>query len=138
MRGNPGLYINNSLVTIRPAVHSDIRVLASLLKILFSIEKDFIFNKHLQGKGLELMISNERGCVLGTEVNGHVVGVCSGQGIGRWLMEEIAEWGRTKGVLRHQLLANRNNDPAMNFYKSLGWQTTDPICLRKFPVQKHA
>ena len=151
-------------ISIRPAVHSDIRALTSLLKILFSIEEDFVFNEHLQSKGLELMIHNVQCCVMVADVNGQVTGMCSGQmtvstaeggsallvedvivqeeyrgqSIGRLLMEEVAEWGREKGVLRLQLLADRNNDPAMKFYKSLGWQTTDLICLRKFPVQEHA
>jgi len=149
-------------VTIRPAAHSDIMALTALLQILFSIEEDFVFNTTLQRQGLELMIGNEQCCVMVADVNGQAVGMCSGQvtistaeggpallvedviiqeeyrrlGIGRLLMQEVAEWGRSKGVLRLQLLADSNNDPALKFYKRLDWQSTNLVCLRKFPVQE--
>lgn len=152
--------INNSPATIRPAINADIDTLIHLLKVLFSVEEDFIFNETLQRQGLELMLNNERGCVLAAEMNGYVIGMCSGQitistaeggpallvedvivqeeyrgqGIGRRLMKEIAEWGKTKGALRHQLLADRNNTSALEFYKRLGWQITELTCLRKQKV----
>ena len=144
-------------VKIRLAAASDIEALTSLLQILFSIEEDFFFNKPLQRRGLELMLTNERCCVLVADVNGQAVGMCSGQltistaeggpallvedmvvhedyrrqGIGQRLMAEVAEWGKTKGVSRLQLLADRNNALGLEFYKKLGWQTTELICLRK-------
>lgn len=144
-------------VNIRPAVYSDLEALTSFLEILFSIEEDFFFNKTLQRRGLELMLTNVRCCVLVAEVNGQAVGMCSGQltistaeggpallvedmvvlgdyrgqGIGQRLMAKVAEWGKTKGVSRLQLLADRNNTPALEFYNHLGWQTTELICLRK-------
>jgi ribosomal protein S18 acetylase RimI-like enzyme len=144
-------------VNIRPAVFSDTEALTSFLEILFSIEEDFFFNKTLQRRGLELMLTNDRCCVLVADVNGQAVGMCSGQltistaeggpallvedmvvlgeyrgqGIGQRLMAKVAEWGKTKGVSRLQLLADRNNTPALEFYKRLGWQTTELICLRK-------
>lgn len=144
-------------VNIRPAVYSDLEALTSFLEILFSIEEDFFFNKTLQRRGLELMLTNVRCCVLVAEVNGQAVGMCSGQltistaeggpallvedmvvlgdyrgqGIGQRLMAKVAEWGKTKGVSRLQLLADRNNPPALEFYNHLGWQTTELICLRK-------
>ena len=150
------MYNNNLPATIRPAVHADLDTLTSLLEILFSIEDDFIFNETLQRQGLELMLANERGCILAAEVDGQVVGMCSGQitvstaeggpallvedvivhedyrgrGIGHRLMEKVVEWGKTKGVLRLQLLADRNNASALEFYKRLGWQATELICLR--------
>ena len=103
------------------------------------------------------MLINDRCCVLVAEVNGQAVGMCSGQmtistaeggpallvedmvvlgeyrgqGIGQRLMAKVAEWGKTKGVSRLQLLADRNNTPALEFYNHLGWQTTELICLRK-------
>lgn len=144
-------------VNIRPAVSSDIEALTSFLAILFSIEEDFFFNKTLQRRGLELMLANDRCCVLVADVNGQAVGMCSGQltistaeggpallvedmvvlgdyrgqGIGQRLMAKVAEWAKTKGASRLQLLADRNNTPALEFYKHLGWQATELICLRK-------
>lgn len=144
-------------VTIRPAVPGDIDALIALLAILFSIEKDFVFNEGLQRRGLQMMIDNERGRILVAEANGEVIGMCSGQqtistaeggpallvedviihaeyrgqGIGRQLMKKIAEWGKMKGAARLQLLADRNNTPALEFYTRLGWQATELVCLRK-------
>ena len=144
-------------VTIRTAVQSDIKELTSLLKILFSIEEDFVFNETLQHQGLEMMLGTEVCCVLVADVHGRAIGMCSGQltistaeggpallvedmiaaedfrgqGIARRLMEGVAEWGRKKGARRLQLLADRNNTPALEFYKKLGWQITELICLRK-------
>jgi ribosomal protein S18 acetylase RimI-like enzyme len=147
-------------VTIRPAIHSDIDLLTTLLQILFSIEEDFTVYEPLQKKGLRMMLDNNLACVLVAEVNDQVIGMCSGQltvstaeggpallvedvivhedyreqGVGKRLMQEIAEWGKTQDVSRFQLLADRNNAPALEFYKRLGWQTTELICLRKLTV----
>lgn len=103
------------------------------------------------------MIDNQRGCLLVAAVDGRVVGMCSGQltistaegglalliedvvvakqwrriGIGKCLMNAIAEWARLMKVTRLQLLADRNNEQALNFYKNIGWQSTQLICLRK-------
>lgn len=147
-----------SQVNIRPAVSSDIGALTSLLEILFSIEEDFFFNPTLQRQGLALMLTNERCCVLVADVNGQAVGMCSGQltistaegglsllvedvvidtqwrgqGVGRLLMEAMSDWAISKNVSRLQLLADRNNTPALDFYRCLGWQTTELICLRTY------
>ncbi|MBU0908571.1 MAG: GNAT family N-acetyltransferase [Proteobacteria bacterium] len=142
---------------IRAARPGDLDSLTALLKILFSIEEDFLFNEMLQRRGLQLMLDNDLACILVAEANGQVIGMCSGQltvstaeggpallvedvvvfpewhgrGIGRGLMESLGEWGREKGVSRLQLLADRNNGPALDFYDKLGWRTMELICLRK-------
>ena len=142
---------------IRPARPEDLDRLVELLKVLFSIEEDFTFNETLQRLGLQMMLENGRGCILVAEVDGQVIGMCSGQltistaegglallvedvvvhwgwqgqGIGRRLMEGIDAWARQQGASRLQLLADWNNTPALEFYNHLGWQTTELICLRK-------
>ncbi|HER63365.1 MAG TPA: GNAT family N-acetyltransferase [Desulfobacteraceae bacterium] len=144
-------------VIIRAAVSSDIDALTSLLQILFSIEDDFVFNEIYQRRGLQMMIDFKQACILVAEVNGRVVGMCSGQltlstaeggpallvedmvvreeyrgkGIGSRLMEEIARWGQKKDANRLQLLADRNNSSALEFYKKTGWRVTGLICMRK-------
>jgi GNAT superfamily N-acetyltransferase len=144
-------------VTIRPARAGDLDSLTALLKILFGIEEDFVFNDMLQRRGLQMMLVNERACVLVAETDGQVMGMCTGQltvstaeggpallvedvvvfpdwhglGIGRRLMESLAAWAGEQGVWRLQLLADRNNQAALDFYAKLGWQTTELICLRK-------
>lgn len=147
-----------SQVDIRPAVSSDIDALTSLLEILFSIEEDFFFNQNLQRQGLELMLTNERCCVLVADVNGQAVGMCSGQltistaegglsllvedvvvdtlwrgqGVGRLLMEAMNDWAMGNNVSRLQLLADQSNTPALDFYRRLGWKATKLICLRTY------
>ena len=145
------------MLNIRAARNGDLDNLTELLRTLFSIEVDFTFNKTLQRRGLQLMLENFRGCVLVAEINDRVIGMCSGQltistaeggaallvedvvvdaslrgqGVGRRLMEGLGAWARQQGASRLQLLADRNNAPALEFYKRLGWQTTELICLRK-------
>lgn len=143
-------------VKIRTAGPADLDSLVSLLAVLFSIEEDFVFDEPRQRRGLVLMLKNERGCVLVAEAEGQVIGMCSGQllvstaegglsllvedvvvdeqwrgrGVGRLLMEAVSDWARANKVSRLQLLADCNNVPALDFYRSLGWHTTDLICLR--------
>lgn len=144
------------MVKIRTAEPADIDSLVFLLATLFAIEEDFVFDEQRQRRGLALMLENERGRVLIAEVEGQVVGMCTGQllvstaegglsllvedvvvdeqwrgrGIGRLLMAAISDWARTKKVSRLQLLADRNNIPALDFYRSFGWHTTELVCLR--------
>lgn len=147
-------------IIIRSARPGDLDHLVSLLKKLFAIEEDFTFNEQVQRRGLQIMLANEPGCILVAEAAGRVVGMCSGQltvstaeggaamlvedvivhedfrgrGVGRRLMSRLAEWGRAKGVARLQLLADRNNTGALDFYSKLGWHTTELICLRKIEL----
>ena len=46
-------------------------------------------------------------------------------------MRFIADRAASKKVSRLQLLADRNNSPALTFYDKAGWQMTELICLRK-------
>ncbi|MCX5869871.1 MAG: GNAT family N-acetyltransferase [Deltaproteobacteria bacterium] len=143
-------------VSVRTAQPADLDSLVSLLAVLFSIEQDFIFDELRQRRGLALMLENEHGCVLVAEVEGQVVGMCTGQllvstaegglsllvedvvvqeqwrgrSVGRLLVETISDWARVNKVSRLQLLADRNNVSALDFYRSLGWNTTELICLR--------
>ncbi len=54
-----------------------------------------------------------------------------GQGIGRLLLEHLRAWAKKKKISRLQLLADRNNRAALDFYAQLGWKNTKLICLRK-------
>lgn len=143
-------------VSVRTAQPADLDSLVSLLAVLFSIEQDFVFDELRQRRGLALMLENERGCVLVAEVEGQVVGMCTGQllvstaegglsllvedvvvqeqwrgrGVGRLLVKAISDWARVNKVSRLQLLADRNNVPALDFYRIMGWHTTELICLR--------
>ncbi len=142
---------------IREARQTDIPGMTELLETLFAVEEDFSFDKELQTNGLKLLLDNPAACLLVAESEGKTVGMCSGQltistaeggpallvedvvvreghrgcGLGRRLMEGIADWAVEKGVSRLQLLADRNNAEALQFYRHLGWQQTELICLRQ-------
>lgn len=146
------------MITIRPAALTDLDALVALLGILFSIEADFAVDPQRQRQGLQLMLENERGCVLVAVDGGRVVGMCTGQelistaeggsallvedvvvhgdwqgkGVGRHLMAGLEQWAADKGIKRLQLLADLENKPALDFYDRLGWRTTQLVCLRKY------
>lgn len=142
---------------VRKARQEDLEQLVGLLRLLFTIEEDFSFDAAKQQQGLALLMNNDRGCVLAAEADGRVVGMCTGQlvistaeggpavlvedvvvapphrgqGIGRALMNALIDWAGAQGATRLQLLADKNNPPALAFYDRLSWQTTALICLRQ-------
>ncbi len=144
---------------IREARQEDVPAMAALLGELFSIELDFKIDASKQIRGLERIVADpERACVMvADDGSGKVVGMVSVQlvvstaegafsgwvedmivakdwrrkGVARALLEGVMAWGKKKGATRFQLLADKNNDPALDFYKRLGWSGTSMICLRK-------
>jgi ribosomal protein S18 acetylase RimI-like enzyme len=147
--------INN--YAIRRAESSDISGMTELLRILFSIETDFSFDKATQQRGLEMMLSNDsKRCVMVAEYRGQIVGMCTvqilvstaeggiaaliedlvvdgnwrGRGIGRKLLSDVRAWAVERGVRRIQLLADRNNEGALGFYRKMGWTQTELVCFR--------
>ena len=69
---------------IRRARQEDIPALLGLLKLLFSIEKDFVFNADKQAQGLRLLLAESKAAVvLVAEAEqgegGEVIGFCTGQ-----------------------------------------------------------
>lgn len=144
-------------VVIRPAMPEDLDGLVGLLSALFSLEDDFVADEERQRNGLEMMLNNGRGRILtACAADGTVVGMCSGQltistaeggpavlvedlvvhqdwrgqGIGETLLNEISKWAQRNRAGRLQLLADRDNRPALDFYAHLGWHETNLICLR--------
>ena len=142
---------------IRPAREQDLDMLVSLLRLLFTIEEDFGIDAAKQRRGLAMLLGDERACILVAEQDGEIVGMCTGQlvtstaeggpsvlvedvvvaqeyrgeNIGRSLMEALTVWAKSCGASRMQLLADKNNPPALAFYHRLGWGTTAMICLRR-------
>ncbi len=143
---------------IRKATPPDISSMIKLLKILFSIETDFTFDEVIQQRGLEMMLDdlNNR-CIMVAELNQQLVGMCTTQllvstaeggivaliedlvvkekyrcqGLGKELLSAIEGWALAQGVRRLQLLTDRNNTLALNFYKRMSWKNTQLICLHK-------
>lgn len=142
---------------IRRAGQEDIPALLDLLRLLFSIEKDFVFDAAKQERGLRLLLSNPQTAVIVAVQSGQVIGMCTGQllistaqggpsalvedvavlpdhqgkGIGRRLVAAAEAWAVSQGASRIQLLADRNNAPALAFYQKMKFKTTAMICLRK-------
>jgi GNAT superfamily N-acetyltransferase len=145
-------------VRIRRAKPSDLNSMLDLLRLLFSIEDDFIFDAKKQYRGLAMLLEHETAVVLVAESENRVFGMCTGQlvvstaeggysllvedvvvetalrgqGVGRSLLEKLKEWamGYNK-VTRLQLLADRSNNEGLAFYKRTDWRRTNLICLRK-------
>lgn len=143
-------------ICIRPARPADLDDLVALLQVLFSIEEDFKFDPARQRCGLEMMLDHDGAVILVAEAESRVIGMCSGQftistaeggaallvedvvvaeawqgqGVGRKLMQALEQWAQAEKVERLQLLADRNNQVALKFYTTLGWQSTELICLR--------
>lgn len=143
--------------SIRPAQAGDLSALCGLLGELFAIESDFRVDPARQERGLKLLLADGRARVLAAEAAGRVVGMCTGQlvvstaeggpavlvedlviqadwrgrGLGRGLLAALEDWARSRGAARLQLLADRDNRGALDFYRRLGWRQTRLVCLRR-------
>lgn len=145
--------------TIRNARPEDIGAMVALLEQLFAIETDFTIDAERHRRGLALMIDGcgKHRCVKAAETEGAVVGMGTaqllvstaeggpvalvediivdprwrGQGIGRQLVDALEAWAWTHGATRLQLLADRTNFSALDFYDHIGWRPTRMICLRR-------
>jgi len=147
------------MITVRTANLSDIPQLVELLKELFSIEADFDFDENKQVCGLKLLLNSEKDCILVAQLqsDNKVLGMCTiqtlistaeggavglledlivaadfrHQGIASKLVAGAVDWAERQGLKRLQLLADKNNLSALNFYEKQGWQSTQLVCLRK-------
>ena len=54
------------------------------------------------------------------------------QGVGKAMMEYLNQWARQHGISRLQLLADSENQPALNFYQKQDWQISQMQALRKY------
>lgn len=145
------------MVDIREATEEDIEVMLILLDQLFSIEQDFTPDREKQCRGLKMLLDATGALVVVAEYDGQVVGMATlqtvistaegdisgivedlvvsesyrGKGIGRSLMHYLRIWADQKGLRRLQLLADKDNQHALNFYRKQGWSMTQLIALRK-------
>lgn len=128
-----------------------------LLGQLFSIEQDFTPDYSKQRHGLEKLLAASDAYMVVAEHAGEVVGMATlqvlistaegghcgliedvvvselyrGRGIGQAVMEHLVQWAYEKGLTRLQLLADRENQPALEFYQSRGWSTTNLIVFKR-------
>jgi len=144
---------------IRTAIGEDLSALTALLKALFTMEEEFLFDEEKQRRGLSLMLD---GCgkhrrVMVAELAGEVVGMCSaqllistaearevavvedvvvredcrGKGIGTAMMDALGKWARERGISRLRLLTDWQNRDGIDFCLKQGWHRTQLVCLRK-------
>jgi len=145
-------------LSIRSATPGDVEALVRLLGVLFSIEADFTPDVERQRRGLAMLLAApERAAVLVAERGGAVAGMVTAQlvvstaeggpsalvedmvveaserrhGVGRALLAAAEAWAAERGATRLQLLADRENAPALRFYERLGWRWTQLVCLRR-------
>ncbi|RLW52773.1 MAG: hypothetical protein B6D76_14475 [gamma proteobacterium symbiont of Stewartia floridana] len=136
---------------------SDIDKMVDLLRQLFSIEADFNVDPDKQRRGLELLQESEAAeifvvrsarqevvamatlqLVVSTAEGGLVAWMEDvvvdadhrGQGVGEFLLSHINRWVESRGIKRVQLVADRDNRSAIEFYKTQGWQEINLNVLR--------
>jgi GNAT superfamily N-acetyltransferase len=145
-------------ITIRTACPEDIPRMSDLLADLFSLESDFEPDVVKQVKGLNALVADPSGraLVLVAVNHGTVVGMATAQtlvstaeggrvalvedvivdarfrcrGIGTMLLTRIIDWARENKLTRLQLLADKSNHVAVDFYHSRGWTATKLFCMR--------
>ena len=146
-------------LVIRPARQDDLDAMVGLLQALFAIEEDFVPNPERQRRGLTRFLDGcgKHRCILVAEARGQVLAMatiqilistaeggpvglvedvvvredCRGVGVGHRLMTALGTWAAERQLTRLQLLADRTNFKALDFYDRMGWLPTRLVCLRK-------
>jgi GNAT superfamily N-acetyltransferase len=143
------------------ATLADLPFMADLLAELFVLEKDFRPDREKQLSGMRAILDEpELGKLFVVRVNGKVVGMANalvtistaeggralmledviihrdhrGGGLGRQLVEHVLRWAKLRGFVRVTLLADRDNQPALDFYHKLGFGDSRMAVLRKHLV----
>jgi GNAT superfamily N-acetyltransferase len=143
-------------MTVRLATPADIPALLDLLRQLFAIEDEFAFDPAVQARGLaQLIAAPERAAVFCAMHDARVAGMATAQllvstarggpvatiedvvvdqaarstGLGRALLQAIEHWARDRLCLRLQLLADRENAPALDFYAAQNFGRTRMVWL---------
>ncbi|MDD5471914.1 MAG: GNAT family N-acetyltransferase [Sideroxydans sp.] len=145
-------------ISIDFATAADLPQLADLLAELFALESDFTPERDKQLRGLRLILDEPAlGRLFVLRVDGQVAGMANalitvstaeggkvllledvivsrahrGGGYGRKLVEHVLDWARQQGMTRVTLLADRDNAPALDFYRALGFEGSNMKVLRK-------
>jgi GNAT superfamily N-acetyltransferase len=151
---------SHEAIRIERARESDIPALIELLSTLFAIEGDFASDRARQRRGLELLMTqpDDRAVLLVARMNDDmVIAMASAQlvlstaegapsawiedvvvqqgmrrrGTARLLIQELLGWAARHGATRAQLLADNANLPAHDFYRHLGWRSTQLSAWRR-------
>ncbi len=145
-------------VEIGFAAPADLPYMVELLAELFALEADFRPDRDKQMKGLRAILEEpELGRLFVLRADGKVAGMANalitvstaeggrvllledvivsreyrGQGLGRQLVEHVLDWAKGLGMARVTLLADRDNRPALDFYRKLGFGDSNMVVLRR-------
>lgn len=149
-------------LTIRPAVPADLDAMVLLLQALFALEDDFTPDPERQRRGLACFFDGcgKHHAILVAVISGQVIGMATvqilistaqggpvglvedvvvredwrGHGVGSQLLHALSAWAAERGLTRLQLLADRGNLSALDFYRKAGWQSTQLACWRYWPT----
>ncbi len=140
------------------ATEKDLHLLVDLIADLFSLEGDFEPDPEKQLRALRAILDNPGvGRLFVLRAEGKVVGMANalitvstaeggsvlqledvivrseyrGKGLGRQLVEHALRWARELGMTRVTLLADRDNQGALDFYRKLGFEQSHMTALRK-------
>jgi ribosomal protein S18 acetylase RimI-like enzyme len=143
---------------VRPATLDDLGDCTDLLGLLFAQEREFSPDPSLQTIGLEMILADsETGAVFVYESEGVIRGMvillftvstalgkrvailedlivspgARGRSIGRRLVEYALKFARSNGFARITLLADSDNEPAHNLYRTCGFAESEMIVFRK-------
>jgi GNAT superfamily N-acetyltransferase len=149
--------VSENELIIEQASSADIPAMVGLLAALFSIEHDFKPDTERQIRGLAGVLASPNACImLARSAQGEAIAMCSaqlvfstaegahsawiedmvvheawrGRGIGRQVLQAVLAWASERGATRAQLLADLDNQPALDYYQHLGWQETQLIARR--------
>ena len=145
---------------VRAALLTDVPALAGLLGELFAIESDYVVHRVRQERGLAMLLGRpaDEACVLVADLSGQVVGMVTaqrlvstaegdwcamiedlvvtaahrGHGLGPQLLAGVEAWCARQCFERLQLLADRENSAAIEFYTRRQWQSMHLVALRKY------
>jgi GNAT superfamily N-acetyltransferase len=136
----------------------DLPPLADLLAELFTLESDFRPERDKQLRALRSILTDAAlGRLFVLRIDGEVAGMANalitvstaeggrvllledvivsreyrGGGHGRRLVEHVLDWAREQGMTRVTLLADRDNHAALDFYRKLGFGSSNMVVLRK-------
>ncbi len=151
---------NPESVAIDFATADDLPHLADLLAELFALENDFHPGRNRQLRGLRMIFDDRApGRLFVLRVDGQMAGMANalvtistaeggrvllledvivrreyrGSGLGRRLVEHVMTWAREQGMTRITLLADRDNQAALDFYRKLGFAASHMDVLRASP-----
>jgi GNAT superfamily N-acetyltransferase len=152
------MHLMNNHIEIGFASAEDMPQLADLLHELFTLESDFKPERDKQLRGLRAILDNpDLGRLFVLHIDGEVAGMVNalitistaeggrvllledvivrreyrGGGLGKQLVEHVLGWAKERGMMRVTLLADRDNQPALDFYRKLGFENSNMTVLRK-------